>query len=93
MYKTGLIRPRGPWRSIEAVQIATPECIDWFNNRHIMGSIGNVSPAEHEAAYDEQPEAQTMSRLTRSNEFPIFPGRFGPPRSRALHTLIRARGI
>jgi transposase InsO family protein len=51
LYKTELIRRRGPWRSIDAVEYATLEWIDWFNNRRILGPIGYVSPAEHEEDY------------------------------------------
>ena len=49
LYKTELIRQQGPWRGIEAVELATLSWVDWFNNRRIMESIGNVPPAELEA--------------------------------------------
>jgi putative transposase len=51
LYKTELIRRRGPWRSIDDVEIATLEYLDWFNHRRLHGEIGFVPPAEHEAAY------------------------------------------
>lgn len=54
LYKTEIIRQRGPWRNIEAVEFATLEWVDWFNNRRIMESIGNVPPAELETEYYEQ---------------------------------------
>ena len=54
LYKTEVIRQQGPWRNIEAVEFATLEWVDWFNNRRIMESIGNVPPAELEAEYYEQ---------------------------------------
>jgi putative transposase len=54
LYKTELIRQRGPWRGIESVEFATLEWVDWFNNRRIMESIGNVPPAELETEYYEQ---------------------------------------
>lgn len=54
LYKTELIRQQGPWRGIEAVELATLSWVDWFNNRRIMESIGNVPPAELEAEYYEQ---------------------------------------
>ena len=41
----------GPWRSLEAVEYATLEWVDWFNNRRLLGSISNVPPAEAEADY------------------------------------------
>lgn len=51
LYKAELIHRRGPWRSFEAVEFATLEWVDWFNNRRLLGPIGNRPPAEAEAAY------------------------------------------
>lgn len=51
LYKTEVIRHQGPWKSIEAVEFATLQWVDWFNNRRLMESIGNVSPAELESEY------------------------------------------
>jgi transposase InsO family protein len=51
LYKYEVIRRRGPWRSMEAVEFATLEWVDWFNNRRLLSSIGHVPPAEAEAAY------------------------------------------
>ena len=51
LYKTEVIRRRGPWRSLEAVELATLEWVDWFNNRRLLKPIGNIPPAEAEAAF------------------------------------------
>ena len=51
LYKTELIHRRGPWRHLEAVEYATLEWVDWFNHRRVLEPIGNVPPAELEAAY------------------------------------------
>ena len=61
LYKAELIWRRGPWRSIDAVEIATLEWVDWYNNRRIMESIGNLPPVEREAAYYSQIEGQAMA--------------------------------
>ena len=61
LYKTEVIRQRGPWCNIEAVEFATLEWVDWFNNRRLLESIGNVPPAELEAAYYEQLEGSAMA--------------------------------
>ncbi len=45
------IRSRGPWRSLEAVEYATLEWVDWFNNHRLLEPIGNMPPAEAEARY------------------------------------------
>jgi transposase InsO family protein len=51
LYKTEVIRRRGPWPHLEAVQYATLEWVDWFNHRRLLEPIGNVPPAELEASY------------------------------------------
>ena len=48
LYKAEVIHRRGPWRSFEAVEFATLEWVDWFNNRRLMEPIGNIPPAEAE---------------------------------------------
>ncbi len=58
LYKTEVIRPRGPWRHIDAVEYATLKWVDWFNNRRLLESIGNILPAELEQAYYDQREDQ-----------------------------------
>ena len=56
LYKTEVIRHRGPWRSIEKVEFATLEWVDWFNNRRLLDAIGYVPPAEFEKAYHHNRE-------------------------------------
>jgi transposase InsO family protein len=51
LYKAEVIHRRGPWRSLEAVEFATLEWVDWFNNRRLLSSIGNMPPAEAEDRY------------------------------------------
>ena len=51
LFKTEVIRRRGPWRNIDAVEFATLEWVDWFNNRRLLEPIGYVPPAEFEDAY------------------------------------------
>ncbi len=54
LFKTEVIRRRGPWRNVDAVKYATLEWVDWFNNRRLLAPIGNIPPAEAEARYYEQ---------------------------------------
>ena len=51
LFKTEVIHRRGPWRSFNAVEYATLEWVDWFNNRRLLEPIGNIPPAEAEANY------------------------------------------
>ncbi len=53
LYKAELIHRR-PWKSLEAVELATLTWVDWFNNRRLLEPIGNIPPAEAEAQYYEQ---------------------------------------
>lgn len=51
LYKAEVIHRRGPWRSFEAVEFATLEWVDRFNNRRLLEPIGNIPPAEAEQRY------------------------------------------
>ena len=48
LFKAELIHRRGPWRTFKAVEFATFEWVDWFNNRRLLEPIGNMPPAEAE---------------------------------------------
>jgi transposase InsO family protein len=61
LFKTEVIRRRGPWRSLEAVEYATLEWVDWYNTRRLLEPIGNVPPAEAEARYYAQLEPAAMA--------------------------------
>jgi len=51
LYKAEVIHRRGPWKSLEAVEFATLEWVDWFNHRRLLEPIGNIPPAEAEQRY------------------------------------------
>ena len=51
LYKVEVIHRRGPWRNFEAVEFATLEWVDWFNNRRLLEPIGFIPPAEGEERY------------------------------------------
>jgi transposase InsO family protein len=61
LFKTEVIRRRGPWRSPEAVEYATLDWVDWYNNRRLLGSVGDMPPAEAEARYYAQLEAPALA--------------------------------
>lgn len=56
-----VIHRRGPWRSFEAVEYATLEWVDWFNNRRLLEPIGNIPPAEAEANFYAALETEAMA--------------------------------
>jgi transposase InsO family protein len=61
LYKTEVIRRRGPWRNIDAVEYATLVWVDWFNNRRLLEPLGYVPPAEFEEAYYRAQQSQAMA--------------------------------
>jgi transposase InsO family protein len=61
LFKTEVIRRSGPWRSMEAVEVATLEWVDWFNHRRLLEPIGNMPPAEAEARCHIELEAPALA--------------------------------
>lgn len=57
LYKTELIRKRGPWRGLDDVEYATLEYVDWFNHRRLHGELGMAPPVEVEDIYYHQRDA------------------------------------
>ena len=51
LFKTELIKPRGPWHTAGQIEIATLEYTDWFNHRRLYEACGDIPPAELETAY------------------------------------------
>src|SRR5215211_3480670 len=51
LYKTELIRRRGPWKGLDQVEYATLEWVDWFNQRRLHGALDHLPPVEYEAAH------------------------------------------
>ena len=74
LYKAEVIHRRGPWRSFEAVEFATLEWVDWFNNRRLLAPIGNIPPAEAEAAYYAQ---LAMTRIAAQDSNKMASGKTG----------------
>lgn len=61
LFKAEVIHRRGPWRSFDAVEYATFEWVDWFNNRRLLEPIGNIPPAEAEASFYAALETSEMA--------------------------------
>ena len=60
LYKAEIIHRRGPWKTREAVELATLEWVSWFNHHRLLEPIGYIPPAEAEANYwREQAEASS----------------------------------
>jgi len=65
LYKTELIRNKGPWRGLDDLELATLEWVDWFNHRRLFHDLGRIPPAEFEDQHyrhnntDRQVKTQT----------------------------------
>ena len=64
LFKTELIRRRGPWRGIDDLELATLEWVDWYNHRRLHSACGNLPPAEYEAAFSAAPTAHPPTDAT-----------------------------
>jgi putative transposase len=64
LYKTELIKPRGPWRTLDAVEFATAEWVDWYNHRRLFEYCGDIPPVEAEDRYYAQQAAQPSAELS-----------------------------
>ena len=61
LYKAEIIHRRGPWKTREAVELATLEWVAWFNHVRLLEPIGYIPPAEAEANYYRQLAEQAES--------------------------------
>jgi transposase InsO family protein len=59
LFKTEVVRRRGPWRNHEDVEFATLEWVWWFNHHRLLEPIGYIPPAEYEEVYYRRDAAQT----------------------------------
>jgi len=51
LFKTEMIEPKGPWKTVSDVEPATLTWVDWFNHRRLHGACGDIPPVEFEANY------------------------------------------
>jgi len=64
LYKTELIKLRGPWRTIDQVEVATLEWVDWFNHRRLNSYCADMAPAEYEALHYSHHGAQRLAEFS-----------------------------
>ena len=60
LFKTEVIRQRGPWRGLEDVEFATLEWVWWFNHHRLLEPLGYVPPVEHEEAFYRRQEDHAL---------------------------------
>lgn len=61
LFKAEVIHARGPWRSLDAVEYAVLEWVDWFNHRRLLEPTGHVPPAAYEEEFYRQQSSQAMA--------------------------------
>ena len=61
LYKAELISRRGPWRSVEQVEVETAAWVHWWNAQRLHGACGDIPPAEYEAAYWTDQQEATLA--------------------------------
>lgn len=66
LFKTELIRNRGPWRGLDDLELATLEWVDWFNHRRLFHDLGRIPPAEFETNHYRQEHSATTAE-TQTN--------------------------
>ncbi|WP_424923504.1 IS3 family transposase [Actinomadura bangladeshensis] len=64
LYKTELIKPRGPWKNLTGLELATAEYVDWYNTTRLHGEIGHAPPDEYETLYYRQNHTELQVTAT-----------------------------
>ena len=65
LYKTELIKPRSPWKTVDDLEYATAEWVDWFNHRRLYEFCGDIPPAELETAHYAQISLTPPAEVSR----------------------------
>jgi hypothetical protein len=79
LFKAEVIHRRGPWRNAEAVEFATLEWVDWFNNRRLLEPIGNIPAGRGRSALLCPSQRARHGGVTQTNQPPANPERFTDP--------------
>ena len=74
LYKTELVRDRGPWKGLDDLELATLEWIDWFNHRRLSHELGHIPPIEYKANHYRHQHSDRHTE-TQTNQWCV-PGRF-----------------
>lgn len=58
LYKNECVKPDGPFRTVDDLELATLSWVHWFNTARLHSSIGYATPVEFEAEYYRQINSQ-----------------------------------
>ncbi|MFD4761188.1 hypothetical protein ACFWOJ_20600 [Streptomyces sp. NPDC058439] len=73
MFKTELIKPGRPGKTLSQVELATAEWIGWYYHRRLHGETGHVPPVEYGTNHYRNPR---NPRSQPQSEISTEPGRF-----------------
>ena len=76
LYKAEVIHRRGPWKNVQAVELATLEWVCWFNNHRLLEPFGYIPPAEAEANYYRSQQVKPVPASLKPRGLLRYPGRF-----------------
>jgi putative transposase len=54
LFKTEVVKKRGPWKTVDELELATARWVEWWNQRRLYGALGDIPPAEFEELYRRQ---------------------------------------
>jgi putative transposase len=63
LYKRECVRHDGPSRTVDELELATPDWVDWFNRDRLHNSIGHVPPIDIEEAFYREANSHPQPRL------------------------------
>lgn len=64
LYKTEVVRNRGPWRGLDDLELATLEWVDWFNHRRLFHELGRIHQPNTRRTTTNKKSQTRRSRLT-----------------------------
>jgi transposase InsO family protein len=72
LFKTEVIERIGPWRNVQAVEIATLEWVAWFNGQRLLEPLGYLPPSEYEAMFVSinEPQPRWLDSTNRASGIP-----------------------
>jgi putative transposase len=73
LYKAECVRPDGPFRGLDDLELATLSWVHWFNHQRLHSAIAYATPVEHETAYHAaHPQDRRRGRSSAADPAPVL---------------------